>query len=153
MKACPGYLRELMSEALAEARLAAAEGEIPVGAVVVRDGKVIGRGRNTREGQGDITGHAELNAIREAERFLGDWRLAGCDLYVTMEPCPMCMGAILASRVDRLIYGCPDPVAGACRTVTNVFASGLDTGKLQVFDGIMADECSGIIGEFFNGIR
>lgn len=138
---------------MTEARLAASHGDVPVGAVVVRDGQVIGRGHNTRERDDDISGHAEINAIRDAEKFIGDWRLSGCELYVTMEPCPMCMGAVLAARLDKVVYGCPDPVAGACRTVVNVFDSGLCTGGLQVFDGIMADECSRIIGDFFNGIR
>lgn len=149
----PEYLTSNMAEALAEAVKAAEAGEIPVGAVVVKDGRIIARGHNTREGNRDITGHAEINAIREAERFLGDWRLSGCDLFVTMEPCPMCMGAILAARISRLVYGCPDPVAGACRTVTNIYTSGLNAGKLEVYDGIMAEDCSAVLDGFFNEIR
>ncbi len=149
----PEYLTSNMAEALAEAAKAAEAGEIPVGAVIVRDGRIIARGHNTREGHRDITGHGEINAIREAERILGDWRLSGCDLFVTMEPCPMCMGAILAARISRLVYGCPDPVAGACRTVANIYTSGLNTGKLEIYDGIMAEECSAVLDGFFNEIR
>lgn len=147
------YIKDNMEAALELAKEAARIGEIPVGAVVVKDGKIIAKGYNTRESDKDITGHAEINAIREAERFLVDWRLNDCDMFVTMEPCPMCMGAIIASRIGRLFYGCSDPVAGACKSVVNIYTSGLDVGKLEIYDDIMADESSALVDGFFNGIR
>ncbi len=147
------YLVENMEAALEQARMAAKIGEIPVGAVVVKDGKIIARGHNTRERDSDITGHAEINAIRQAEQVLGDWRLTGCDMFVTMEPCPMCIGAIIASRMGRLFYGCGDPVAGACKSVTNIYTSGINAGRLEIYDDIMAEESSAIVDGFFNGIR
>ena len=147
------YIEQNMVAALEQAKVAASLGEIPVGAVVVKDGQIIAKGYNTRERDNDITGHAEINAIREAERVLGDWRLAGCDMFVTMEPCPMCIGAIIASRIGRLFYGCNDPVAGACKSVTNIYTSGINAGKLEIYDDIMADEASAVVDGFFNGIR
>ena len=106
-----------MEEALAEARKAAAEGEVPIGAVVVHDSRVIGRGRNARETRRDPTAHAEVLALQEAARALGRWRLAGATVYATLEPCPMCAGALVNARVDRLVYAVPDPKAGAAGTL------------------------------------
>src|SRR5919108_4848722 len=102
-----------MAEALAEARKAAAEGEVPIGAVVVHDGRIVGRGRNEREGRRDPTAHAEVLALQEAARSLQRWRLTGATVYATLEPCPMCAGALVNARVDRLVYAVPDPKAGA----------------------------------------
>jgi tRNA(adenine34) deaminase len=106
--------RRFMEIALSLARTAAAAGEVPVGAVVVRSGQIIGTGKNEREKGQDPTLHAEIAAIRQAALFLGDWRLTGCTLYVTLEPCPMCAGALILSRIRRLVFGCGDPKAGAC---------------------------------------
>src|SRR5262245_4973789 len=109
-----------MREAIAEARLSLATADVPVGPVVVKDGAVIGRGHNRREADGDPTAHAEVIAIRDAARAVGLWRLDGCTLYVTQEPCPMCAGAIVNSRIDRIVYGCHNPKAGAVRTLYRI---------------------------------
>ena len=109
-----------MKEAIREAGEAEAKGEVPIGAVLVREGEIIGRGHNLRESHQDPTAHAEMIAIREAARLLGGWRLAGCELYVTLEPCPMCAGAILLSRLDTLVYGAYDPKGGCAGTLMNL---------------------------------
>ena len=111
---------DYMALALEEARTALAAGELPVGAVVVKDGAVVGRGRNTREAEHDPTGHAEIAAIRDAAKRLGDWRLTGCTLYVTLEPCPMCAGAISSARISRLVYGADDPEKGCAGSVYRI---------------------------------
>ena len=137
-----------MEQALAEARLALAEGEIPVGAVLVRDGKIIARGRNTREQFRDPLGHAELMALQAGSRALGSWRLTGCTLYVTLEPCPMCAGAALNARVERVVYGASDPAAGCLGSRINLFA--LDLGPSPyILPGVMAEECAALLREFF----
>src|SRR5438132_11732277 len=109
-----------MAEALAEARKAAEEGEVPIGAVVVADGRVVGRGRNARERLNDPTAHAEILALQEAARALGRWRLSGATVYATLEPCPMCAGALVNARIERLVYGVRDPKAGAAGTLFDV---------------------------------
>ena len=111
-----------MEEALALARLAAKEGEAPVGAVVVKAGRIVGRGRNRRERDKNPLGHAELEALYEASRVLGGWRLSGCELYVTLEPCPMCAGAAVNARVDRVVFGAYDPKAGSVDSVVSLFS-------------------------------
>src|SRR5437763_16288834 len=128
-----------MEEALALAESAAAEGEIPVGAVIVdRDGNIIGRGRNRRE-SGDPLGHAELIAIAEAARAIGDWRLEGTTMVVTLEPCAMCAGALVNARVGRLVYGAYDPKAGFCGTLGNLVQDARLNHRLQVEGGFMAE--------------
>ena len=114
--------KELMGRALALAREAAAAGEVPVGAVVVKDGRVIGEGRNRREAGKSALAHAELEAIAQACEALGTWRLTGCQLYVTLEPCPMCTGAIINAHIDTVVYGCDDERAGCCGTAADLFA-------------------------------
>src|SRR6202140_3298611 len=109
-----------MAEALAEARLAAAEGEVPIGAVVVCEGRIVGRGHNARERLGDPTAHAEILALQQAARALGRWRLTGAQIFATLEPCPMCAGALVNARVDRLVYAVPDPKAGAAGTLFDI---------------------------------
>lgn len=143
-----------MKEALGLAAEAAEEGEVPVGAVVVRkkDGAVIGRGRNRREIRRDPLAHAELEAISEASRFLGGWRLEGCDLYVTLEPCPMCAGAIINSRIDSVIFGAYDKKAGSCGSVTNLFGLPYNHSPLLT-GGFMEEECSGALKLFFSQMR
>ncbi len=144
--------RVFMAEALAEARLALARGEVPVGAVLVRDGRIIARGRNTREEARDPLGHAEIMALREGCRALGGWRLTGCTLYVTLEPCPMCAGAALNARVDRVVYGAADPAAGCLGSRINLFA--LELGHVPyITAGVLEEECSALLREFFQARR
>ncbi|MCQ2485146.1 MAG: tRNA adenosine(34) deaminase TadA [Clostridia bacterium] len=141
-----------MKEALSLAAEAAAEGEVPVGAVVVIDGKIVGRGRNRREKDKNALAHAELEAINEACRTLGGWRLWQCDMYVTLEPCPMCTGAIINSRIKRLVYGASDYKAGSCGSVVNLFDLPYNH-KPETVAGCMQDECSQILKDFFRNLR
>jgi tRNA(adenine34) deaminase len=137
-----------MAQALAEARAAAEAAEVPVGAVVVKDGVVIGRGRNRVEGRGDATAHAELEALAQAAQATGDRRLNGATLYVTLEPCPMCAYAAVLARVDGIVYGAADPKAGACGSVLNVPAAPFNH-HVAVRGGVRAEECAEILAEFF----
>ncbi len=143
---------EFMRAALALARRAAAEGEVPVGCVVVRDGRIVGRGRNRRETGKNALAHAEIRAIDNACRRLGGWRLWECDLYVTLEPCPMCAGAIGNARVRRVIYGAPDPKAGAMGSVLDLFAYPLNH-RPEVVSGVLADESAALLRDFFARLR
>ena len=143
-----------MGEALGLARSTAADGDVPVGALVVDpDGVVIGRGRNTRERDGDPTGHAEVVAIREAATSIGEWRLEGCTLVVTLEPCTMCAGAIVASRLDRLVFGAFDDKAGAVGSLWDVVRDRRLNHRPEVVSGVRADESSGLLREFFASHR
>lgn len=142
-----------MREALAEARIAASLGEVPIGAVIVRDGEVIARGHNMRETWKDPTAHAEHIAIREAARVLGGWRLTGCQLYVTLEPCPMCAGTILLSRVDHVFIGAMDAKGGAVGSKVNLVESDAWNHRPEVTTGVLAVECGTILKEFFQGLR
>src|SRR3989440_4766919 len=137
-----------MAEALAEARKAAAEGEVPIGAVVVADGRIVGRGRNARETRRDPTAHAELLALQEASRALGRWRLTGATVYATLEPCPMCAGALVNARVDRLVYAVADPKAGAAGTLFDLLRDPRLNHRVQVDKGVLAEECSALLKEF-----
>jgi tRNA(adenine34) deaminase len=139
----------MMVLALDEARAAAVHGEVPVGAVVVHDGEVIARAHNLREGLQDPSAHAELLALREAARKLGRWRLTGCTLYVTLEPCAMCAGALVLARIDRLVYGCDDPKAGACGSVVDLVREPRFNHRLEVIGGLLANECGRVLTEFF----
>ena len=141
-----------MIEAIKEATLAASEGEVPVGAVIVNDGEIIATARNNREGTGDATGHAEILAIREACKVLGGWHLDKCELYVTLEPCPMCMGAIINSRIKRVVFGAKDAKAGACGSVINLNNYPLNH-KPIITSGFMKAECSKLLSDFFGQIR
>lgn len=141
-----------MKIALDEARKAYDEGEIPVGAVIVKNGEIISLGRNDREKTNDATGHAEIVAIREACRKLGGWHLDGCELYVTLEPCPMCMGAIVNSRIKRVAFGAKDAKAGACGSVINMCSYPLNH-KPTVDSGILSEECAKILSDFFYNKR
>jgi tRNA(adenine34) deaminase len=142
-----------MAEALACARLAASEGEVPVGAVVVLDGRVVGRGRNARERLHDPTAHAELLALRDSARSLGRWRLTGATVYATLEPCPMCAGALVNARVDRLVYGVADPKAGAVDTLFDVVRHPRLNHRVEVASGVLGSECGELLKEFFRGRR
>ncbi len=141
-----------MTLALELAREAAAAGETPVGCVIVRGGAVVGRGRNRREEKKSPLSHAELEAIREASRTLGDWRLEGCALYVTLEPCPMCAGAILNARISRVCFGARDPAMGACGGVFNLFMEDFPHPPALV-GGVLEAECRQVLREFFSSLR
>lgn len=141
-------LNEFMKIAYDEAKIAFQEGEVPVGAVIVKDGEIIAKARNNREHTGDATGHAEMLAIREACKVLGGWHLEKCELYVTLEPCPMCMGAIINSRMGKVVYGAKDAKAGACGSVLNMCAYPLNH-KPIVEGGFMKEECAELLTDFF----
>lgn len=138
-----------MREALLEARRAWAEGEVPVGAVVVKDGVVIGRGYNQPIGRHDPTAHAEIMAMRAAAEALGNYRLPGCELYVTLEPCVMCSGAMMHARLSRIVYGATDPKTGACGSVVNVFESEQLNHHAEVEGGMLAEDCGQVLKDFF----
>jgi tRNA(adenine34) deaminase len=138
-----------MGEALALARAAALRGEVPVGAVVVRDGVVVGRGGNAPIAASDPTAHAEIAALREAGRELGNYRLPGCELYVTLEPCAMCAGAIMHARLARLVFGARDPKTGACGSVVDLFAERRLNHHTTVTGDVRADECGALLSGFF----
>jgi tRNA(adenine34) deaminase len=142
-----------MGEALKEARKAAAAGEVPVGAVVVQGGLVIGRAHNRRELDGDPLGHAELLAIRQAAETFESWRLTECTLYVTLEPCAMCAGALVNSRVERLVYGASDPKAGFCGSLGDLVRDERLNHRLAVSAGVEHEECSRLLKEFFSALR
>lgn len=142
-----------MRECLDLARRAASVGEVPVGAVVVHEGRIVGRGYNAPIGRHDPTAHAEIQAMREAAATLGNYRLIGCTLYVTLEPCVMCAGAIIHARIARVVYGAPDPKTGACGSVVNLFAETRLNHHATVEGGLMAEECGVMLSEFFRGRR
>ena len=142
-----------MRVALAEARRAAEHGDTPVGAVVVRDGEPIATGRNERELRGDPTAHAEMIALREAARSAGNWRVLDSTLYVTLEPCAMCAGAIVLARVPRVVFGAPDPKAGAAGSVLDVLAEPRLNHRPEVQAGVLADECGELLRAFFAARR
>ena len=142
-----------MGEALALARQAAAAGEVPVGAVVVKDGAVIGRGHNHPVAAHDPTAHAEIVAMRDAAARLGNYRLVDCALYVTLEPCAMCAGAIINARIARVVYGADDPKAGACGSVANLFAETRLNHHATVAGGLMAEEAGKLLQDFFQARR
>jgi len=147
----PDYER-FMREALLLAREAAAAGEVPVGCVIVWEGRIIGRGRNRREEKQSALSHAETEAIAMANAALGSWRLNDCTLYVTLEPCPMCAGAILNARLARVCYGAEDRAMGACGGVINLFMEDYPNST-EVFGGVLAEECSAVLREFFKELR
>ncbi len=142
-----------MRRALAEAELAQAEGEIPVGAIAVRGEEVISAGRNRREAFHDPTAHAEILAIQAAAKSLGAWRLTGVTLYVTLEPCAMCAGALVLARVDRVVFGARDPKAGAVGSLMNLLADPRLNHRAEVVEGVLAAECSAQLKEFFRRLR
>ena len=141
-----------MRQALALAREAAAAGEVPVGCVVVREGVVVGRGRNRREEKRSAASHAEMEAIAQANAALNSWRLEDCELYVTLEPCPMCAGAILNARVGRVWFGARDPAFGACGGVTNLFMEDFPHSPALV-GGVLEEECRQVLSDFFASLR
>lgn len=142
-----------MRLAIEEARKAEAIGEVPIGAVIVRGGEVIGRGYNLRETTHDATAHAEMIAIREASEHIGAWRLLDCTLYVTLEPCPMCAGAIVQGRVPLVVYGTPDPKAGCAGTLMNLLQEPRFNHRTELIQGVLQEECGEMLSNFFRGLR
>lgn len=141
-----------MRRALDLAAQAAAHGDVPVGCVIVRDGEIIGEGRNRREENGDATAHAELEAIRDACQKTGSWRLHGCTMYVTLEPCPMCAGGVVNARLDALRYGARDEKAGCCGSVLDLFQERFNH-RPRVYRGPLEGECEAILQDFFRDLR
>ena len=143
---------DYMREALSLAREAAQEGEVPVGCVIVKDGEIIGRGRNRREELQRTSSHAEMEAIAQANERLRSWRLDGCTLYVTLEPCPMCAGAIINARVPVVVYGAREPNFGSCGSVLNLFEERYGHHP-AIYGGVLADDCADVLRAFFSGLR
>ena len=143
---------KFMKKALKEAKKAAKKGEIPVGAIVVHQGKIIGRGHNLREKTHKSTAHAEIIAIEQANKKLKSWRLDNCTIYVTIEPCPMCSGAIIQSRIKQLVYGASEAKSGSHHSVTNLFDQGF-RHKVDVLPGVLEDECGDVVQDFFKQLR
>ena len=144
--------KKFMYEALNEAKIALEKGEVPVGAVIVKDGKIISKGRNMREEKQNALSHAEIEAINEACKNLNSWRLDGCEMYVTLEPCPMCAGAIINSRIKTLIFGAFDSKMGSIDSVVNLCDYPYNH-KVEVYGGICEDECVKIMKDFFKNLR
>ena len=144
---------DYMRLALEEGRLALATGDVPVGCVIIDpDGAVIGRGHNKREADHSALAHAEVEAIRQACETLGSWRLHGCTMYVTLEPCPMCAGAIINARISTLVYGAREPLSGSCASIINLFEERYPSHP-AIYAGVLAEECAAVMGEFFQRMR
>lgn len=146
-------MKKYMEEAYREAQAAAAEGEVPIGAVIVRNGEIIARAHNRTEQDKDPTAHAEMLAIREAAALLGGWRLTGCSMFVTAEPCSMCAGAIVWARIEKLYIGTMDPKAGACGSVFNIPQDERLNHYVEIETGLMSEECSALMKDFFRKLR
>lgn len=142
-----------MRKALAEAKKAGDIGDVPIGAVIVREKEVIGYGHNLREKDNDPTAHAEVIALRQAAARLNSWRLTNCTLYVTIEPCPMCAGALIMARIDRLVYGAPDPKAGAVDSLFDLVRDPRLNHRLEVTAGVLREECASLMQAFFRRLR
>jgi tRNA(adenine34) deaminase len=151
--AAPASDVERIRTALALAEEAQRAGEVPVGAIVIADGAIVGRGFNAPISRADPTAHAEITALRDAAQRLGNYRLPECDLYVTLEPCAMCAGAIMQARIRRLVFGAPDPKTGACGGVVDLFAEPRLNHQTTVTGGVLADECGALLKQFFAGRR
>ena len=142
-----------MQAAVAAANIAEENGDVPIGAVIVKDGKILARAYNQREQLQDPTAHAEIIALTQAAAALENWHLNGCTIYVTLEPCPMCAGALVLARIDRLVYGCDDPKAGAVKSLYNIVTDDRLNHRLEVTSGVMADECAKLMQVFFKSRR
>ena len=142
-----------MREAIRQARKAGALMEVPIGCVIVYEGKIIARGYNRRNTDKNTISHAELNAIRKASKKLGDWRLEGCTMYVTLEPCQMCAGALMQSRIDRVVIGSMNPKAGCAGSVLNLLEMDGFNHKVEVIRGVLQEECSSMLSDFFKELR
>jgi len=142
-----------MRTAIEAARIAEDNGDVPIGAVIVFENRIIGKAYNQREQLADPTAHAEIIALTQAAAALQSWRLDGCTMYVTLEPCPMCAGALVLSRMDRLVYGCDDPKAGACGSLYDIVRDERLNHRLNVTSGVLADECAALLSDFFQHKR
>ena len=142
-----------MKAAIKQAKKAYSIGEVPLGCVIVYDGRIIARGYNRRTTDKNTLAHAEIIAIRKACKKMGDWRLEGCTMYVTLEPCPMCAGALLQSRIDGCVVGCMNPKAGCAGSVTNILEMDGFNHKVAVMTGVLEEECSGMMKQFFKELR
>ncbi len=144
---------KFMREALKQAKKAYRLGEVPIGCVIVRDGEIIARGYNRRNTDKNTLSHAEISAIRRASKVVGDWRLEGCTLYVTLEPCQMCAGALVQSRIDKVVIGCMSPKSGCAGSVLNLLQNEQFNHQVEIETGILEEECSKILSEFFVHLR
>ncbi len=142
-----------MKQALAQARKALSLGEVPIGCVIVYEGKIIGRGYNRRNTDKNTLCHAEISAIRKASKFMGDWRLEGCTMYVTLEPCQMCAGACVQARIDRVVIGCMSPKSGCAGSVINLLQMDDFNHKVEITKNVLEDECSSLLTGFFEQLR
>ena len=142
-----------MAMAIDQAQIAEANGDVPIGAVIVHHGDIVAKAYNQREQLQDPTAHAEIIALTQAAAALETWRLQDCTIYVTLEPCPMCAGALVLARIDRLVYGCDDPKAGACKSLYNIVQDGRLNHRLQVTSGVLAQECADPLRAFFQRRR
>lgn len=142
-----------MKEAMKEAKKAEKKKEVPIGAILMKDGQIVARGHNKREETQKVTSHAELIAIEQANEVLGSWRLEGCTLYVTLEPCPMCAGAIVQARIDRVVFGAFDPKAGCAGTLMNLLTEERFNHQVEVIGGILEAECGLMLSNFFKNLR
>ncbi|MGA2914726.1 MAG: tRNA adenosine(34) deaminase TadA [Sedimentisphaerales bacterium] len=145
--------QQFMKAALTQADIALEGGDVPIGAVIVYQNKIIAKGANQRHQLNDPTAHAEIIAITAAAESIGNWRLHGCTIYVTLEPCCMCAGALVLARIDRLVYGCDDPKAGAVKSLYNIVQDSRLNHRLEVTSGVLADECSAMLTDFFKKKR
>ena len=144
---------KFMKAALVQAKKAAAIDEVPIGCVIVYEGKIIARGYNKRNKEKNTLSHAEMNAIRKASKYLGDWRLEGCTMYITLEPCPMCAGAIVQARVDRVVIGSMNPKAGCAGSILNLLDMPEFNHQVELTTGVMEEECSQMMKSFFKELR
>ena len=142
-----------MKIAIQQAQIADENGDVPIGAVIVYKNQIIGKAYNQREQLNDPTAHAEIIALTQAASFLESWRLHDCTIYVTLEPCPMCAGALVLARIDRLVYGCDDPKTGACKSLYNIVQDQRLNHRLEVTSGVLAQDCSSLLKEFFQRRR
>ena len=142
-----------MQKAVEQAKIAEENGDVPIGAVIVYKDQIIAKAYNQREQLQDPTAHAEIIALTQAAAYLENWRLNGCTMYVTLEPCPMCAGALVLARIDRLVFGCDDPKTGACKSLYNIVQDDRLNHRLEVTSGVLADECSQVLQEFFERRR
>jgi tRNA(adenine34) deaminase len=142
-----------MKMAIAQAKKAAALGEVPIGCVIVCEGKVIGRGYNRRKTDKNTLSHAELNAIKKASKKMGDWRLEECTMYVTLEPCQMCSGAIVQARIPKVVMGCMNPKAGCAGSILNLLDEPRFNHQVEIVKGVLEDECSALLTDFFKALR
>jgi tRNA(adenine34) deaminase len=142
-----------MRLAIEQAGIAEENGDVPIGAVIVHNGQIIGKAYNQREQLQDPTAHAEIIALTQAAAALESWRLEGCTMYVTLEPCPMCAGALVLARIDRLVYGCDDPKAGAVKSLYNIVTDSRLNHRIEVISGVLAEQCSDLLEQFFQKRR